>query len=194
MHWPRAAWCGRRTRWDCAAACGPPDALAIASTAAMKPCRLLSHRRARLSLPPSGRSPHREPEQRDDAARFPVRGARAGGEQPEDHRQERAEPEHHADHQQHQDLRVRFQEGPDIAQCKRTGRADGLPGAPLRRRHREERGRSPARTPGRRRENTPTSRKTGGDLLSQALAGQVPSALRGLTALFGMGRGVSPSP
>src|SRR5215204_5865146 len=36
--------------------------------------------------------------------------------------------------------------------------------------------------------------RTGGDLLSQALAGQVPSALRGLTALFGMGRGVSPSP
>ena len=34
-------------------------------------------------------------------------------------------------------------------------------------------------------------RKTGGDLLSQALSGQVPSALRGLTALFGMGRGVS---
>ncbi len=34
-------------------------------------------------------------------------------------------------------------------------------------------------------------KKTGGDLLSQALAGQVPSALRGLTALFGMGRGVS---
>ena len=36
--------------------------------------------------------------------------------------------------------------------------------------------------------------KTGGVLLSQALASQVPSALRGLTALFGMGRGVSPSP
>ena len=35
--------------------------------------------------------------------------------------------------------------------------------------------------------------KTGGDLLSRALAGQVPSALRGLTSLFGMGRGVSPS-
>ena len=33
--------------------------------------------------------------------------------------------------------------------------------------------------------------KTGGDLLSQALAGQVPSALRGLTSLFGMGRGVT---
>jgi hypothetical protein len=33
--------------------------------------------------------------------------------------------------------------------------------------------------------------KTGGVLLSQALAGQVPSALRGLTSLFGMGRGVS---
>ena len=40
----------------------------------------------------------------------------------------------------------------------------------------------------------PRSQKTGGVLLSQVLAGQVPSALRGLTALFGMGRGVSPSP
>jgi hypothetical protein len=36
--------------------------------------------------------------------------------------------------------------------------------------------------------------KTGGVLLSQVLADRVPSALRGLTALFGMGRGVSPSP
>jgi hypothetical protein len=36
--------------------------------------------------------------------------------------------------------------------------------------------------------------KTGGDLLSQAREGQVPSALQGLTALFGMGRGVSPVP
>ncbi len=35
--------------------------------------------------------------------------------------------------------------------------------------------------------------ETGGVLLSQALSSQVPSALRGLTALFGMGRGVSPS-
>src|SRR3954453_12155471 len=34
----------------------------------------------------------------------------------------------------------------------------------------------------------------GGDLLSRAREGQVPSALRGLTALFGMGRGVYPSP
>jgi hypothetical protein len=33
--------------------------------------------------------------------------------------------------------------------------------------------------------------KNGGDLLSQALASQVPSALRGLTTLFGMGRGVA---
>jgi hypothetical protein len=33
--------------------------------------------------------------------------------------------------------------------------------------------------------------RTGGDLLSQEVALQVPSALRGLTALFGMGRGVS---
>ena len=36
-----------------------------------------------------------------------------------------------------------------------------------------------------------TSRRTGGDLLSQGVAPQVPSALKGLTALFGMGRGVS---
>ncbi len=43
-------------------------------------------------------------------------------------------------------------------------------------------------------EGGPRVEKTGGVLLSQALAGQVPSALRGLTALFGMGRGVSPSP
>src|SRR3984893_18479297 len=39
----------------------------------------------------------------------------------------------------------------------------------------------------------PRDEKTGRVLLSQALASQVPSALRGLTALFGMGRGVSPS-
>jgi len=32
----------------------------------------------------------------------------------------------------------------------------------------------------------------GGVLLSQGLAPQVPSALAGLTSLFGMGRGVSP--
>src|SRR5215208_4065731 len=37
-------------------------------------------------------------------------------------------------------------------------------------------------------------KRTGGDLLSQAREGQVPSALWGLTALFGMGRGVSPTP
>src|SRR3954453_7286003 len=36
--------------------------------------------------------------------------------------------------------------------------------------------------------------RTGGDLLSQAREGQVPSALWGLNALFGMGRGVSPTP
>jgi hypothetical protein len=34
-------------------------------------------------------------------------------------------------------------------------------------------------------------RYPGGDLLSQGVAPQVPSAQRGLTALFGMGRGVS---
>src|SRR5215216_2923483 len=39
-----------------------------------------------------------------------------------------------------------------------------------------------------------SKKETGGDLLSRSLAGQVPSALWGLTALFGMGRGVSPTP
>jgi hypothetical protein len=39
-----------------------------------------------------------------------------------------------------------------------------------------------------------SKQKSRGVLLSQALAGPVPSALRGITALFGMGRGVSPSP
>ena len=35
---------------------------------------------------------------------------------------------------------------------------------------------------------------SGGDLLSRAVSHQVPSALRGLTTLFGKGRGGSPSP
>ncbi len=35
---------------------------------------------------------------------------------------------------------------------------------------------------------------SGGVLLSQAVSHQVPSALRGLTTLFGKGRGGSPSP
>ena len=51
-------------------------------------------------------------------------------------------------------------------------------------------------TPTQRRPSRPAAaagRRTGGDLLSQALASQVPSALWGLTALFGMGRGVSPT-
>src|SRR3954454_6314625 len=52
----------------------------------------------------------------------------------------------------------------------------------------------PPRTPsGTSRRPRSGVQKTGGVLLSRALAGQVPSALRGLTALFGMGRGVSPS-
>jgi hypothetical protein len=46
----------------------------------------------------------------------------------------------------------------------------------------------PARAPFRR---GPLKERTGGDLLSQGVAPQVPSALKGLTALFGMGRGVS---
>ena len=38
------------------------------------------------------------------------------------------------------------------------------------------------------------SDKTGGVLLSHAVAHAVPSALKGLTSVFGMGTGVSPSP
>jgi hypothetical protein len=37
-----------------------------------------------------------------------------------------------------------------------------------------------------------SSKKIGGDLLSREVALRVPSALAGLTSLFGMGRGVSP--
>ena len=36
--------------------------------------------------------------------------------------------------------------------------------------------------------------RIGGDLLSHLVTQAVPSALRGLTAVFGMGTGVSPSP
>ena len=36
------------------------------------------------------------------------------------------------------------------------------------------------------------SEKSGGDLLSQAVSDQVPSALEGLTSVFGMGTGVTP--
>ena len=35
--------------------------------------------------------------------------------------------------------------------------------------------------------------KSGSDLLSQGVSPQVPSALKGLTSVFGMGTGVSPS-
>ena len=38
------------------------------------------------------------------------------------------------------------------------------------------------------------SKTPGGDLLSHTVSRAVPSALEGLTALFGMGRGVSPPP
>ncbi len=38
------------------------------------------------------------------------------------------------------------------------------------------------------------AKKLGGDLLSHPVSRAVPSALRGLTAVFGMGTGVSPSP
>ena len=36
------------------------------------------------------------------------------------------------------------------------------------------------------------NKKPGGDLLSHAVTSTVPSALEGLTTLFGMGRGVAP--
>jgi hypothetical protein len=41
-------------------------------------------------------------------------------------------------------------------------------------------------------ENYATQRKMGDDLLSHGVSPAVPSALAGLTSLFGMGRGVSP--
>ncbi len=68
----------------------------------------------------------------------------------------------------------------------RGGRADRRPGD-------QPPARSRTTTSRPRRDGSRTD-QTGGDLLSRALAGQVPSALRGLTALFGMGRGVSLSP
>ncbi len=54
---------------------------------------------------------------------------------------------------------------------------------------------SPARLSGAFAEGIPSGRKRipGNDLLSQTVTHQVPSALRGLTAVFGMGTGVSPS-
>ena len=45
-----------------------------------------------------------------------------------------------------------------------------------------------------RRETTREKKQAGGVLLSQGVSAQVPSALKGLTAGFGMGPGVSPSP
>ena len=38
-----------------------------------------------------------------------------------------------------------------------------------------------------------SSMESGGDLLSRAVTSQVPSALKGLTSVFGMGTGVTPS-
>ena len=38
------------------------------------------------------------------------------------------------------------------------------------------------------------NKKSGGDLLSRAVSRQVPSALEGLTTVFGMGTGVTPPP
>ena len=40
----------------------------------------------------------------------------------------------------------------------------------------------------------PSSKKSGDVLLSQGVSPQVPSALAGLTAVFGMGTGVAPPP
>ena len=41
---------------------------------------------------------------------------------------------------------------------------------------------------------SPSVAKSGGDLLSQGVSTQVPSALVGLTSVFGMGTGVTPPP
>ena len=102
---------------------------------------------------------------------------------------------------------VRAQRGPRALTSRvRAGRparsSQRLPGSPVGRRGERQRSaarlRSDRRTMAKRREppvgGSRDLEKTGGVLLSQALASQVPSALRGLTALFGMGRGVSPSP
>ena len=40
----------------------------------------------------------------------------------------------------------------------------------------------------------PSYLESGGDLLSRAVSSQVPSALKGLTSVFGMGTGGTPSP
>ena len=47
---------------------------------------------------------------------------------------------------------------------------------------------------GPRRRTGPFFENSGGDLLSQGVSPQVPSALAGLTAVFGMGTGVTPPP
>ena len=41
---------------------------------------------------------------------------------------------------------------------------------------------------------TPPYLESGGDLLFRAVSSQVPSALKGLTSVFGMGTGGTPSP
>ena len=49
-----------------------------------------------------------------------------------------------------------------------------------------------AKRPDRRSDRVFSSTNSGSDLLSQGVYPQVPSALAGLTAVFGMGTGVSP--
>ena len=80
---------------------------------------------------------------------------------------------------------------PPDAERRRTcggdgGRARGttLPAVVLR----QNRARTRLRTPG----GALSSRNPGGVLLSQGVSSQVPSALEGLTAVFGMGTGVPP--
>src|SRR3954452_2852411 len=52
----------------------------------------------------------------------------------------------------------------------------------------------PERDEGPRMMRGPSENYSGGDLLSQGESPQVPSALAGLTAVFGMGTGVTPPP
>ena len=79
--------------------------------------------------------------------------------------------------------------GPANPECRFPN--DGITPGPV---NRTRTAAVPRTTKGPPPEGRPFDVNPGGDLLSQAVAHQVPSARRGLTTLFGMGRGVSLSP
>ena len=77
-----------------------------------------------------------------------------------------------------------------------AGRRNGPGGRPPARGHPPPPEASPAtwRCPSTEGRRAPTTKDSGSDLLSQEVSLQVPSARAGLTAVFGMGTGVSPPP